>query len=324
MVGRASTQDLLCYKSDASFSSSDESFCLQIQVKSTQAETKLLAPRHLVTNLMYKLKPHKKRIKYLRARMDTCTEANLLPLSVHKLIFKDPDCEQPAPSTKVAITTFTTDKINIVGSCSLFAVHPDTSSLKQVTFYVTSHEGSVILLCGTSLKLNFIHPHSNLNHIPDCASLIYSNADHQVKRKSKKSVQGKYINQCVLQENKSSTGKQEYKANVYIEDDKNFQVNMQPIKPAVCSDKQCQETPNVHMWPVKPAKESNYMQSVTRSSSMKTIEPEILQPSSKQNNPVKQVKSVCNNKNFQTTQHIHMCTAMESDDMQSVTKPCYM
>ena len=77
--------------------------------------------------------------------------------------FKDPDCEQLAPSIKVGIRTYTTDKINIVGSCSLFAVHADTSSLKQVTFYVTSHEGSVILSCETSLKLCLVHPHSNLD-----------------------------------------------------------------------------------------------------------------------------------------------------------------
>ena len=57
MVGRASTQDPLCNQSDASLSSSDDSFCLQMRVKSAQAETKLPAPIHLVTNLAYKLKP---------------------------------------------------------------------------------------------------------------------------------------------------------------------------------------------------------------------------------------------------------------------------
>ena len=90
-----------------------------MQVKSTQAETKLPAP---VTNLAHKLNLQKKKIKYLRARIATCTEANILPLSVYKLIFKDPDFGQLAPSTKVAIRTYTTDKINIVGSCSLLAV----------------------------------------------------------------------------------------------------------------------------------------------------------------------------------------------------------
>ena len=67
----------------------------------------------------------KKKTKYLRARIDTCTEANIIPLSVYKVIFKDSECTQLAPSTKVAIRTYTTDKIKIVGSCNLFVVHPN-------------------------------------------------------------------------------------------------------------------------------------------------------------------------------------------------------
>ena len=189
MVGRASTQGPLCDQSDASLSSSDDSFCLQMQIKSTQAETKFEVLQHLVTNLAYNLNALKKT-KYLRARIDTCTKANILPLSVYKLIFKDPDCKHFTSNTKVAIRTYHTGKINIVGSFSLFVVHPDTSKLTQVTFYVTSHEGSVVLSCKTSLKLNLIHPHSSLDQIPDCP------ADHPIKRKSKKSMQEKYVNQC--------------------------------------------------------------------------------------------------------------------------------
>ena len=138
---------------------------------------------------------------------------------MYKLIFKDPDCKQLAPSIKVAIRTYTTDKINIVGSCSLLVVHPDTSSLKQVTLYVTSHEGSVVLSCETSLRISLIHLPSNFDQIPDCASLICSNADHLMKRKSKKSVQGKYVNQCAKDKVpvQDETNKWECQANI-IED----------------------------------------------------------------------------------------------------------
>ena len=45
-------QDALCRQSDESLS--DESFCLQVKLKSTQAETP--APQHLITNLGHKLK----------------------------------------------------------------------------------------------------------------------------------------------------------------------------------------------------------------------------------------------------------------------------
>ena len=81
-----------------------------------------------------------------------------------------------------------------------------------------------------------VHPHSILDLMPDCASLICSNADHPMKRKSKKSVQGEYVNQYVLQENKSSISKRECQANV-IEDDKNCQFNLRPVKKTVCDGK---------------------------------------------------------------------------------------
>ena len=124
--------------------------------------------------------------------------------------------------------------------------------LKQVTFYVTSHEGSVVLSCKTNLKLNLIHPCRNLNQVLECASLIYSSADHPMKKKLKKSMQEKYVNQCVKEKVpiQDEISKWECQANVYQEDDKNCKVNMRPVKSTVCSDKQCQDTK--FMWPVKP------------------------------------------------------------------------
>ena len=294
-----------------------------MQIKSTQAETRFTAPQHLVKNLAYKLNPLKKKTKYLRGRIDTCAEANILQLSVYKLIFKDSDCKQLAPSTKVSIRTYNTDKINIVGSCSLFRVHPDTSKLKQVTIYDTSHEDSVVLSCKTSLRLNSIHPHSNLDQIPDCASLIYSNADQPMKRKSNKSVQDKYVNQCV--NNKvpvqDETRKRENQATVK-EYDKNCQVNMRTVKPAVCSEKQCQETPNVHMWPVKPAKESNHMQSVTRSSNRKAVE-SASDKNCHATTCYTKNNSVCSDKNCQDTKFVQPVKQemnMQSKEPQSSFK----
>ena len=104
---------------------------------------------------------------------------------MYKLIYGDPDCKKLAPSSK-EIGTYTTDKIRITGSYELFVVHPDTSSLKQITFHVTSHEGSVLLSCATTLELSLIQPHNNLeNSIPSSASLISSKADYPKKRSQK-------------------------------------------------------------------------------------------------------------------------------------------
>ena len=52
--------------------SREDSFCLQMKVQpqGDEAETKFTAPQHLVTNLEIKLKPHKKKTKFLRARID--------------------------------------------------------------------------------------------------------------------------------------------------------------------------------------------------------------------------------------------------------------
>ena len=136
------------------YSSEEESFCLQLQVQSNQAETNCTASQHLVTNLEYKLKPYKKT-KFLRARIDTCANVNLMPISVYKLLYKDPDCKKLAPNNKSNVKTYSTEKIQIVGSCNLFVLHLDTKWLQEVTFKVTSNEGILVISCATSLVLVF-------------------------------------------------------------------------------------------------------------------------------------------------------------------------
>ena len=88
----------ICGHSD-DFSSSDESFCLQVNIQWSQAEGKKIpSPSHLITNLGYKLKSHQTRNQYLRARLDTCTDMNIMPASVYKLVFNDPELMKIAPS----------------------------------------------------------------------------------------------------------------------------------------------------------------------------------------------------------------------------------
>ena len=113
------------------------------------------------------MKPHRRRTKFLRAKIDTCSNVNLIPISVYKLIYKDQDFTKLEPSNKAAVKTYTTEEIKIVGSCKMFVVHPDTKLLQGVTFHVTSHEGSVILSCATSIELGLIQPHTNLDEVPE-------------------------------------------------------------------------------------------------------------------------------------------------------------
>ena len=61
------------------YSSSGDSFCLQIKVQHMQASLKKIpTPTHLITNLAYRLQPHHTRNQYLRARLDTCVGMSML------------------------------------------------------------------------------------------------------------------------------------------------------------------------------------------------------------------------------------------------------
>ena len=69
----------------------------------------------------------------------------------------------------------------------LLVVHPNTKCFKEVTFQVVNHEGSIIVSCATSINLNLIQPHSEMNsRVPDYGRLIYSCADDPAKHKYKK------------------------------------------------------------------------------------------------------------------------------------------
>ena len=82
-------------------------------MKANQAKTKSPASQHLITNSAFKLKPHKKKTKYLRARIDICSKVNIMPVSVYHVILKDAECEMLAPSSK-EIGTYTTEKIPVI------------------------------------------------------------------------------------------------------------------------------------------------------------------------------------------------------------------
>ena len=80
-------------------SSSEDSFCLQVEIKHKQADLqKIPRSTHLITNLAYRLKPDHTRNLCLRARHDTCAYVNLMPVSIYKLVFQDPSMKKLAPS----------------------------------------------------------------------------------------------------------------------------------------------------------------------------------------------------------------------------------
>ena len=163
--------------------SSDNSFCLQLQIKCVQAQSKIDKKAScLITNLLYRLKMHENRNLYLRARLDTCTDVDIMPASVYKLVFCGPNLDKLTPN-KLQIGTYTNDTVKIVGTCKLYLVHPDTKKLIETIFYVATNDGSVLLSCKSTLALDIIQPRSRLDYLPPRASLITSTQDHPKKTK---------------------------------------------------------------------------------------------------------------------------------------------
>ena len=108
---------------------------------------------------------HKRKTKFLRARVDTCADINLMPLSIYQKLFKNTDFTQIEPSN-LQLGTYTNKRVKIIGSCHLYIMHPDTRCLEKVRLYVAGNEGSVMISCTTSLGLGMIKPKEKMNHLP--------------------------------------------------------------------------------------------------------------------------------------------------------------
>ena len=98
-----------------------------------------------------------------------------MPVSIYKYLFKDADCAKIAPSD-LQLGAYTNKKVKILGSCNLYIIHPDTRYIAEVTFFVASNEGSILISCANSLALNLIKPHHRLDHLPPEGNVISSNA----------------------------------------------------------------------------------------------------------------------------------------------------
>ena len=182
-AGAVYAWDKSIYGHSKDCSSSNESISLQVKIQKSQAECKKIpTPSHLITNLAYKLKLHQTRMQYLRAGLDTYPAVNIMPASVYKLVFNDPELKKLTPST-LEIGTYTIDTVQTVGSGLLYLVHPDTMNLQEVTFYLAQNDGSVLLSYTTTLALGLIQPHTRLDYLPTRASFITSSLDHPRKMK---------------------------------------------------------------------------------------------------------------------------------------------
>ena len=171
------------YSSD--LSSSKDSICLQVKVrKQTKGTPKFSDTTQLIANIAYRLKQHHTRNQYLRVRIDTGAEVNLMPVSVYRLIYHDQDLKKLTPC-HLKIGIYMTDTIRIIGTTIIYLIHPDSKKPTKMTFYVASNEGSMLLSCNTPLTLGLIQSRPRLDYLPPRASLITSNEDHPRKTKTK-------------------------------------------------------------------------------------------------------------------------------------------
>ena len=109
-----------------------------------------------------------------------CADINIMLISVYHLVFQDPQMKKLAPC-KLQIGTYTADTVKIIGSCTFSVVHPDSKKVIQVTFYVATNDGRMLLSCRTTLALHVMQPRSQLDYTPPRASLITSTMDHPKK-----------------------------------------------------------------------------------------------------------------------------------------------
>ena len=112
----------------------------------------------------------------MRARLDTCAD-NIMSVNVYKLVCR---CLLPAANYKLECTPL---RPNLLDLAHLLVVHPGTQCLKEVTFHITSHEDSVVLSCGITLKWSLVQPHNNLDSFHLVSNLIISKADYPGKKK---------------------------------------------------------------------------------------------------------------------------------------------
>ena len=164
-------------------SETEDTFCLQIKIHRTCiSHPTVPKPLYLMANLAYRLQGHHQRNQYLRARLDTCADVNLMPMVVYCLMFRDPELKKLIPSN-MEIETYTTEVVKIIGMCYFYLVHPDSKKLMKVMFFVVKENGSILLSCRTTMELGLIKPHARLDYLLPKARLLTSTCDQPSKTK---------------------------------------------------------------------------------------------------------------------------------------------
>ena len=75
----------------------------------------------LYANIPYRLQPYHKHNKYLCVQLDTCADVNLMPESVYKLVFNDPQTAKLVKND-IDLTVYTRHSVDLIGKCTFLHV----------------------------------------------------------------------------------------------------------------------------------------------------------------------------------------------------------
>ena len=91
-----------------------------------QRVTTSYTQKHLYANISYRLKLYHKHNKYLHVQLDTCADVNLMPESVYKLVFNNPQKSKLAKND-IDLTVYTRHLVDLIGKSTFYIYCVDFS-----------------------------------------------------------------------------------------------------------------------------------------------------------------------------------------------------
>ena len=73
----------------------------------------------LHANIPYRLQPYHKHNKYLCVQIGTCTDVNLMPESIYKLVFNDLHTSKLAKND-IDLTVYRRHSVDLIGKCTFY------------------------------------------------------------------------------------------------------------------------------------------------------------------------------------------------------------
>ena len=117
----------------------------------------------LYANIPYRLQPYHEHNKYLHVQLDTCANVNLMPESVYKLVFNDPQTSKLVKND-IDLTVYTRHSADLIDKCTFYMLSKGTKQPVRVDFYIAKEEGSVLLSWETVFQLQLLNVKPRLEY----------------------------------------------------------------------------------------------------------------------------------------------------------------